>query len=380
VLLCAVQLIIGGAEAIPALVVPACLVAAGIAYTAFTLLAGSVGLQGKTLWLIYPHVAVMAIVGYVVAGLYPDQIFRGECPGVLAALAAVTVAECGLATWAFSRLVDWSSASSMSERAAWRGENPLAQSFGLGRMFRVTRPERRLEALLSATAEWNWWIRIKRWRLGNPPMPRLGFSFAFMLLIGEVALTLGWNAIPFRMSVPFIVYFLFNWFLIDTYQISTRWRTRMPILSLELMRPYSRRRLLSELIAGLVIDLAPVCAMFAAMLACVLNLDATLRVDWARVPGDFVLWLLVGFVTQIEAAAVQIVIERLWLAWTATILSLVVNLAVVIALLVRIPNFEPLTVTPAMVESRLWAPALIAVIVSAVMARRFFQMEIGRRI
>lgn len=378
-----VQLVIGGAKVLPAVIVPACLVTAGIAYTESLLLAAMVGLQRKTLWLVVPHLAVMFIVGFVVTAWLPDQILQGEAPGILAILAAVTITECGFAAWALSRMVDWSSASCIPERPAdWKWESSENLQPGPKFWASVGRTELRLDALLPATAEWNWLSRIQRWRLGNPPLPLLGSSTQLIALITEVALIafLGAHFIPFAMCLRFIPLCICCWFWGVTCEVSARWRMRMLILSLELTRPYSRRRLQSELIAGMVMDLAPLCVLFAAMLACVLNLDATLRIDWARVPGDFVLWLLVGFITQIESTAVQIVIDRLWLASTALFLSAAVNVAVVYALLLRIPDFELLTVTSAMVESQLWAPALIAVIVSAVMARHFFQMEIGRRV
>lgn len=316
------------------------------------------------------------------------EILQGSRPGMVALLGLAGLAAVGFTVHDLRRLAESSGTAGLLDRQSDRRRLLLQSQYKNNWMFASAAREQSIESWHSAPPRWTWWRRVRRWQIGNAPFRSVGM--VLMAVVGFYGvtfvmrrLTMGEAGMPgdfgWLRSQSLLVALIMV--LMTVGRVAMAWRARLLVLPVESLRPYWRRALRSEMAAAFALDLiAPV--LVAAIVGAVgINLDAGLRVDWWRVPADFVIVLLAGLATGAGLGALVAVVKR-----EGAVLALVIVIglftAVAVAFLTVVqltPNQSVRGLTPRVVESQLWLVIAVGLIVAGVMRHRFMQMEIGSR-
>jgi hypothetical protein len=386
--LCTVRLKANGAAWNPALAVSAAFVASYIASMAITSIGNlsSVQLQGVAR---SSQLLSLVPIGLTIALFIPDGadgILHGGDVWVLVVLWLAAVTSFGLAAWLLSRLAYWSTGVNSLPTKSIREQFLVGGRYRENWLFGGHDREEQIEAWSRrAPEDWSWWRRIERWRFGNPPLPVVRIMLFTAAIVVGVQAAVRWNAGPNRLSLSGSLCFAgFMSLAMVTMQVSIMWRTRLSVLPLEMMRTCARRALGFEWITAFIVDLLPGVATASIIAALGLNWEMPSRVDWKAVPSDLTILLPVALIVTVALGALIVVVERLWLAIVlGGVFIWLMPMAVLgMAFLVGVGRDEhglP-DITPHTIEAQIWVAALISAVLAWFMGRRFFTMEIGRRV
>ena len=233
-----------------------------------------------------------------------------------------------------------------------------------------------------------WWQRVDRWRLANFPMRVLRMT-AYMFvacLVSQWILNvklLGINNMSDggRSIVSFAAGFAL---ILPGFQIAAIWRGRMATLSIESMRPYSRRALRDEWMAAFLADLLPSVAVVSLLGAIGLNWHPPYTITWQAIPLCLLQLFPAALAVSAASAVLGAVIQRGWVVVLLGVgLFMTLLFGTMMAILVdfewiRHVHMEPRDMSGAFL-THAWGAGVLAAIVVAILARRFFTMEAGRR-
>jgi hypothetical protein len=337
------------------------------------------GIQRLT-WMI-PVVFVCVLVSFVFPAWDP---LASALHSPIAAVSYALVA-CGatvLAVWTLAHRAEWFSDSSSLER-----QNPMRYEWlGMGGgsrwMFFTNRRERHIEAGLSTTPNSNWWQRVGRWRLGNPPSRLLGLT---LVMVGAFVVTT-WvttrlSGAP-RSSSPFpMLGFMLIVALLA--QAGAQWRARLLVLPLEFLRPYSRRAMQRELAAAFALDLLPVAILFAILATLGFHLNTSINLPWRWVPLSFLYFLALGCSGILAVGALVVVVRRLWVSIVLLFVFVLANMfggAGLVLFERGAPDLFPGLMPTALILASFCLPILCGAIFCWVLWRRWLRIEIGQRV
>ncbi len=388
VLGCAVRLVVNGAVPTAALAVSALVVVLAMAGTASSSLATTTTFQllGVNRLL---HMLTFIGFGLMVVLYIPewsDYMLRRGDWRVLAALTTAAIGSFAVLVWLLSQLVFWGTAATPLPTMPGRGWFNRTMAYRDTWQFAGAAREGRIEALpLTPAGAYTWWRRVTRWRLANMPLRILRLTIVMFLFFAGFQ-WLGIRSLPnaqaaVRGMLPIAVMFVVSQIGM---QVGVLWRTRLSTLALESTRPCSRRALRYEWMAAFTVDLVPAVVIVGALAAVGLNWDPPWQVRWQDVPRSFLLITPAGLPLVAALAAVVAIIERPWLMFLLVMgLIMAAPMAIVAAMFAcymaigaEPPSPKDL---PVAFQSYAWGAGLLGAIVCAILARRFFTMEVGRR-
>jgi hypothetical protein len=340
------------------------------------------GIQRLT-WII-PVLFVCVLVSFVFPAWDPLASALNS-PMAVIAYALVACGATVLAVWTLANRAEWFSGSSSLER-----RNPMGSEWlgvgGRGRwMFFTNRRERQIEVWLPTTRNPNWWQRVQRWRLGNPPYRPLSFT---LVMLGTFVVTT-WvitrlsgtprssSPFPFALA-PYIIFLVVGMLV----QVSAFWRARLLVLPLEFLRPYSRRALQRELAAALALDLLPLAILFAIVATLGIHLATSASLSWRWAPLSFLYFLVLGCSGTLAMGALVVLVRRLWVSIVLLIVFMLANMFGGNGLFLfqlGSRDFFPSFMTSGLILGQFLLPILSGVILCWVLWRRWLRIEIGQR-
>ncbi len=319
------------------------------------------------------------------------EIIRNANAGLLVILALValvmfSLAASGLRGLASQNLSDSTPSGTSKPRIAYRQ----------GWMFASDQRERAIESWLRDPTCWTWWMRVERWRAGNPPFRGLRFAalfsggaiaFAALLPLLSPRTRAAFESGQFRSQVVLLPVILL---LMVCGQIAFAWRKRLQSLDVESLRPVGRKSLQREWGAALVLDVAPIALLIALIEAIGVNLEITLpetwpalgsfAIRWRQVAGDFALFALLALAASVALSALLIVIERNWLRALSAVGLIAISAAGVVllaALQSDLPRFG--VSNPRLFVAQLWWPLVVAAATIAALWKMWTRIEFDRR-
>jgi hypothetical protein len=168
------------------------------------------------------------------------------------------------------------------------------------------------------------------------------------------------------------------------FQLAAIWRGRMATLSIESMRPYSRRAQRYEWMAAFLADLLPSVAFVSLLGAIGFNWQPPYTIIWQAIPLSLFQLFPAALAISAASAALGVVIQRGWvvvLLGIGLFMTLLFGTMMAVLIdfeLIRHIRMESVDMTATLL-THAWAGGVLSAIVAAMLARRFFTMEVGRR-
>jgi hypothetical protein len=343
--------------------------------------------QPRRKWVVWLKLLLFfALLGLLTRTQTGPAILRGERPWLLALLGCMAAASCALTVITLRGFVSAPETAPSPAREARPWSLTWQAQFRPGWMFATASAEDRIERWAEGHTAWTWWQRVQRWRAGNPPFRAERMVLSMLVLVALFITAMSTQFSDTRSSFFDLVrsqFLIVSGFMCigAAIRVAATWRARMLTLPLEVLRPCDRRVLQNEMAAAFLIELVPLVLLMAALEAVGLNIDATWRVAWNRVPGDFALLAVCVLPLVVGVGAVMVVVKREWLA-TLLLLAAPMLLAIAVGALVALQYQNPTQVVragPRAFLTQLWAPAIIGAALAAWMYRRWLAMEIGAR-
>lgn len=333
----------------------------------------------------YSAIVQFGLIAALFAPTWMGYVLRSGDYRVMLALALAIVPALNLLAQSFQQLVYWGATADPRLGKSLPANAGYRESW----QYAGAEHESRIEALAhKRTADMSWWQRVDRWRLANVPV-RILKTTAIMFvacLVGQWIMTVKLlrthdMSDGGRSFVSFAAMFAL---IQPGIQLATVWRWRLRALSIESTRPYTRDSLRYEWMAAFLADLLPSVVLVSVLAAIGVNWHPPYTITWHEVPLSLLQLFPTALAASAAAAALGAVIER---GWVATLLGAAMFMALVFVTtmvvfvdeeLIRHVRTAPRDM-PNVLLTHAWAAGVVAAIVVAVIARRFFRMEVGSR-
>jgi hypothetical protein len=130
------------------------------------------------------------------------------------------------------------------------------------------------------------------------------------------------------------------------------------------------------------VDLLSPVAIVAIAQAGTVNLNPDYSLQWRSLPFDILIWFITDLTIAVGIGALGLAIHRLWLAAAIAVIvayGCVFGTMFLAMFSIGLATFRADKLTARAVESQLWLPILVGLVLSCLMYRRWMRIEIGRR-
>jgi hypothetical protein len=314
--------------------------------------------------------------------LSSDRWALTEASATIVSLVSLLAAFAVASAWMILNQLVWT--QPVSSIVGWKSDRSAAVVKYKGWAWASKNAEARIEHLPSGLHAEGLWRRIERLRAGNAPFQTTLFAivmFACIALVPRISYgVLMGDRIPMDFSAIWLNSIVV--LMATTFQVCNIWRTRLAILPIEIMRPWSRTKLQNSMALAFTVDLLSPVAIVAIAQAGTVNLNPDYSLQWRSLPFDILIWFITDLTIAVGIGALGLAIHRLWLAAAIAVIvayGCVFGTMFLAMFSIGLATFRADKLTARAVESQLWLPILVGLVLSCLMYRRWMRIEIGRR-